>query len=98
MKLKLIKDKYRRARGGTSTFYRIYCQECLHTLGEYQKDGKGLLMRLYQDRFNPATKQVNARKGHCTCSNWFGVPYSFKPENRPAIKLFIGKIYKRKLS
>lgn len=52
MKLKKKKDKYSKARGGTSQFLNIHCGVCGHFLIVYQKDGPGVLQRLYVDRIS----------------------------------------------
>ena len=93
--MKIKRDKYQKTRSGISKIYRIFCAECVSLLGEYQKDGVGQLRRLYQDRYEPVKPQHKARTGYCVCGNWYGVPYIYRKEDRPAIKLFVGKIRKK---
>lgn len=40
---------------------------------------------------------MDIENGHCVCGSWFGVPYIYQQEQRPAIKLFVGKVKKRKI-
>lgn len=48
------RDKYLRARGGTSRMLNITCANCGSFLLRYQKDGPGKLMRCYLNRiFTP---------------------------------------------
>ena len=89
-------DKYRRARGGRSTFYNIACVDCGLILCEYQKDGRGQLRRLYIDRMNHIKVVRGSNKvGKCeNCNNLIGYYYIYKKEKRPALKLFVGAITK----
>ncbi len=48
--MKVIKDKYRHARGDTSKIYLISCVKCGNQLYKYQKDGPGNLRRSYFNR------------------------------------------------
>lgn len=91
--MEIIKDKYRRVRGGTSVIYKITCAECGEYLCHYQKDGGGALRRLYIDRILETSLLIG---GVCPCGNWFGTPYIYKLENRPAIRLRPGAIKKSK--
>jgi hypothetical protein len=93
--MKLIKDKYFRARGSTSKLWRIYCSECNRQLCIYQKDGDGILKRLYNDRISDSLIK-GTTKSMCECGSLFGIPYIYQKENRPAIKLFVGMIRKKK--
>lgn len=92
--IKIINDKYRKARGNSSVMYEIRCAECRRLICLYQKDGRGVLMRMYLDRMK---LKMDIENGHCVCGSWFGVPYIYQQEQRPAIKLFVGKVKKRKI-
>lgn len=96
-KLKLKRDGYMSARGGTSAFLNIYCARCRRWLLLYQKDGPGTLFRLYLDRIH-APEDLKKTKGltcgHCNTS--IGVPMVYKPENRQAFRLIPGAIVRKK--
>lgn len=49
-KIKFKNDKYKKARGGYSRLLDISCEHCQTHLFYYQKDGPGLLKRMYLDR------------------------------------------------
>ncbi len=89
------------ARGGTSSFYEIYCGQCRKWILQYQKDGPGKLFRLYLDRIHaPENLTIDGGQSgglsceHCDIS--IGVPMIYKPEDRPAIRLISGATVKRK--
>lgn len=87
------KDKYLKSRGGTFKIYKIYCKDCGAFLFHYQKDGPGILKRLYLDRIDQS-KDLHL-KGKChQCKKNFGVAYIYEKENRPAIRLFVGAVKK----
>ncbi len=52
MKTRLKSDKFRKARGGRSKVLNIGCEKCGKHLFKYQKDGPGILKRLYLDRIS----------------------------------------------
>jgi hypothetical protein len=105
---KLKRDKYKRARGGSSRLLNLYCANCKEFLLLYQKDGSGTLKRLYLDRiFAPDEvakwqKTMNIKEVPnlvCgSCKTIIGTPYVYEKENRHAILLnphnFIKKISK----
>lgn len=106
--LKFKKDKYQKARGGTSKFLNIYCANCKEFLLLYQKDGPGPLKRLYLDRiFEPEELSRWQEIKNITdvpvltcknCKTVIGTPYIYEKENRHAILLnshnFIQKLRK----
>ncbi len=51
--MKLKQDKYRKDRGGSSKLLDISCKRKRHHLFYYQKDGPGIIKRLYLDRIYP---------------------------------------------
>ncbi len=51
-KHELKKDRFHKARGGTSSFFNLFCANCQQWLLLYQKDGPGTLYRLYLDRIH----------------------------------------------
>lgn len=108
VKFTLIRDKYRKARGGTSRFLDIYCSSCKNHLLLYQKDGPGSLKRMYMDRVfapqkltglqnTPNVKEVRAIRCD-SCNSLIATPYIYEKENRKAFLLnpiaFIKKISK----
>lgn len=99
--MKIRKDKYSRTRGGSSRIYKIYCQSCNNFLLYYQKDGPGIIKRLYLDRiyFEEKIITVNTlKKLVCPmCKTVIGVHMIYKKENRPALRLFLGAINKTKI-
>jgi len=104
----LKSDKYRKTRGGYSSFLNIYCLNCKNHILLYQKDGPGPLKRLYLDRiFAPdnLTSLYLARDikkiPNLVCPNChfhIGTPYKYPKEKRLAFLLnpisFIKKVGK----
>lgn len=96
--MKIKHDQFLRARGGTYKIYDIYCENCGGYLFEYQKDGPGILKRLYYDRISKTASESiqwldEARCWHC--GRTFGTPYIYEKEQRPAIRLFVGSLKKK---
>lgn len=97
-------DKFRKARGGYSRFLSVACKHCGNGILAYQKDGPGLLKRLYLDRIFtpenlaklqtfPISKVSNLI---CPkCKSVLGVPYIYPKEKRSAFRLFVGAITKK---
>lgn len=93
MKTNLKNDKYRRTRGGHSRILDLSCSKCGTHMAHYQKDGPGILKRMYLDRIIGPKIQGNFV---CPkCKELLGVPMVYKKENRPAIRLFEGAVSKR---
>ncbi len=97
-------DKYRKVRGGYSRFLNIACAQCGQTVLIYQKDGPGILKRLYFDRIatphNLANQQKlpisEAQNLECQkCKTVLGIPFIYKKEKRGCYRLFAGAITKR---
>lgn len=91
---KLISDKYRKARGGYSRLLEILCSNCGSHLCFYQKDGPGILKRLYLDRISgldTGSSQLKCSK----CTKQLGSKYNYEKENRPAYLLTPGTIAKK---
>ena len=87
-------DKYRKARGGYSRMLQLSCTNCGHNLFHYQKDGPGILKRLYLDRiqgYSAAASKLSCPK----CQEVLGVKTIYKKENRPAYRLFTGAVFKK---
>ena len=93
--MKLKNDKFRKKRGGQTKLLVLSCGKCGHFLLNYQKDGLGMLKRLYLDRivgsrFSPTSKL------HCSkCRTLIAIPIVYKKENRRALRLFAGAVSKK---
>ena len=92
--MKFTNDKYKKARGGYSRMLELSCASCGATVTNYQKDGPGMLKRLYLDRMN----SVNTDSKFLVCPNChkeLGLYIIYEKENRPAYRLFAGAITKK---
>ena len=90
---KFKRDKYQKNRGGTSKFLDIICDNCGNHVTFYQKDGPGILKRMYVDRFIdiiPSGKSLTCQ----TCSHELGGAMTYKKEDRPAYLLYVGAVHK----
>jgi len=88
---KIKSDRYKKARGGWSRIIKLHCVECGEYLFDYQKDGAGILKRLYFDRI---FKELPKKPLKCKCGQLLGIPIIYKKEERPAIRLFSGVVKK----
>lgn len=102
-KYKLKKDKFTKARGGSSKFMLIRCAKCGHAVLLYQKDGSGRLLRMYLDKIHApaelaglATTVVSKSDMsglHCPeCGELMAVPMVYAPENRLAFRIIRGAV------
>lgn len=99
------KDRYSRARGGSSQFMDIFCAQCRTHILLYQKDGKGALIRLYLDRiFDPSpyrdwqneTDLKRVPRLTCPkCQTVIGMPMIYDSEARLALRLIQGTFSKK---
>lgn len=98
------KDVFKKARGGHSRLMDICCSKCEHHLCFYQKDGPGMLKRMYLDRIYDSKKWSDLQhlpfkrlpRFICdSCHEVLGVPMIYKKENRTAFRLFQGSIQKK---
>lgn len=103
------KDRYRKARGGTSVFLSLSCANCRTWLLLYQKDGPGQLLRLYLDRIHApenleSLQRQFVRQGakeipalRCpSCNALIAVPMVYEKEGRLAYRLIHGTFSKVK--
>ena len=60
----------------------------------YQKDGPGILKRLYVDRISGSACKVGKNLLCPDCKQVIGSYIIYKKENRPAYRLFVGSITK----
>ena len=104
LNIKFKSDKYKKSRGGYSRLLDISCSKCNQHLCFYQKDGPGILKRMYLDRIFESIKYSNLEKlplikiPQLTCSSCkqlIGIPYIYEKENRLAFRLFVGAISKK---
>ena len=54
-------DRFRKSRGGHSRWLMLFCEKCSYDLAVYQKDGPGILKRLYLDRIAPPLELTEAK-------------------------------------
>jgi hypothetical protein len=91
--VKLKNDRFRKVRGGYSRLLEISCSACSETLFNYQKDGPGIIKRLYVDRIY---KDVGGSALKCkNCNNLIGNLTIYEKENRPAYAVKPGTIKKK---
>ncbi|SRR6266481_2249368 len=95
--LKLKKDVFSRTRGGYSRWLLLLCAKCNAQLAVYQKDGPGILKRLYLDRIVKPVMS-DAKNFTCTkCKTLMGILVIYEKEKRPAYRLFAGAVQKKLL-
>ena len=90
-------DKYQKVRGGNSRVLDIICEGCESHVVYYQKDGPGILKRMYVDRFIN-TQPTGDHLSCSSCKRILGILIDYKKENRLAYRLFVGAIRKRIIS
>ena len=104
MKIKFKNDSFKKARGGYSRLLDITCAKCGEHLLLYQKDGPGILKRMYLDRIYESELYagldklalVKVPKLVClSCKELLRVPYIYEKENRLAFRLFVGSVKKK---
>ena len=87
-------DKYRKAREGYSRILQLSCASCGKNLFRYQKDGPGILKRLYLDRI--LDYPIVPAKLVCSkCKELLGSKIIYKKEKRLAYRLFMGAVAKK---
>jgi|SRR3989344_7465588 len=92
-RIKFKSDRFRKSRGGHSRWLLISCAKCKAILFLYQKDGPGVLKRLYLDRI------IGQVKTSCNkCKIVVGIRTLYKKENRSVIRLFVGAVEKQVIS
>ena len=101
MKFEPKNDRYRRARGGLTRLYNLYCSACRHHVLLYQKDGPpGHLVRLYANRIlapESLTEVHSVDAIRCEyCQTLIGVPFVYEKEQRPAFLLEQGSVIKKR--
>ncbi|MCX6744321.1 MAG: hypothetical protein NTX82_02240 [Candidatus Parcubacteria bacterium] len=94
----LKNDRFRKNRGGHSRFLQLFCDKCGYNLAIYQKDGPGILKRLYLDRiiFPKELSDGKSKNLKCkNCNTLLGILIIYEKENRLAYRLFAGAIGKK---
>ena len=91
--MKLKSDKFRKARGGYSRLLKISCSSCGAKLFNYQKDGPGIIKRLYVDRI---FTEINDKNLKCPkCGHLIATIGIYEKENRIVYNVSPGAIKKR---
>ena len=91
--MKLKNDNFRKSRGGYSRLLEISCSSCSKKLFKYQKDGSGIIKRMYIDRIYEDVKGQNLKCKNC--GNLIGRLAIYEKENRPAYTIKLGTIKKK---
>ncbi len=91
----LKNDKYKLARGGYSRLLNISCQKCSDHICNYQKDGPGVLKRMYMDRINEPAVSILKKELTCPNNHLIGIKMIYEKEDRPAFRLFVDSISKK---
>jgi hypothetical protein len=96
--LTLKNDRYRKNRGGHSRLLLLHCEKCKQSVAIYQKDGPGILKRLYLDRIFTPKELSNKRNKNLICKKCktvLGVQDIYEKERRLVYRLFVGAIGKK---
>jgi hypothetical protein len=91
--MKLINDKFRKSRGGYSRLLEIRCSACKEYFFNYQKDGPGIIKRMYIDRIYGIVEGSILRCKRC--NKLIESLIIYKRENRPAYSIQLGTIKKK---
>ena len=97
---KLKSDRFKKAREGSSRWLLLSCAACKNPIAYYQKDGSGMLKRLYLERISGVgDHKVTAGENLVcnACKKVLGTAMVYKQENRPAFRLFPGTVEKELL-
>jgi len=102
--VKFKHDIFKKHRGGRSKLLEITCASCGQHICLYQKDGQGILKRMYFDRIFESKEYSDLKKESLkqtlhficpTCKKVIGIPYIYKKEQRPAFRLIAGSVNKK---
>lgn len=91
-------DRFKKNRGGYSRWLLLNCEKCKNFILFYQKDGPGILKRLYTDRIIVSNKPLGKELICNKCKNVLGIKAMYQKEKRPAYRLFVGAIEKKIIS
>jgi len=95
LKYKFINDNFKRTRGGYSRLLDISCTKCSKHVCYYQKDGPGILKRMYFDRMSDFKLSDDKQLVCLECKGHLGNKIIYEKENRPAYRLFVGSVSKK---
>lgn len=104
MDIKLKNDRFKKNRGGYSRLLDISCEGCGQHLCFYQKDGPGMLKRMYFDRIYDSKEHSDLENLSIlklpqlickNCGRLLGTPIEYKKEKRLAFRLFQGLVTKK---
>lgn len=94
-------DTYRKARGGYARLLGVSCATCGTHLFSYQKDGPGIVKRLYLDRIYQSHTYAGIQHRALEdipqllcphCGEHLGIPIIYQKEQRLAFRLFAGAV------
>ena len=88
-------DKYKKARCGHSRLLKIDCQKCKENICLYQKDGPGILKRMYIDRIINPGVSISKKELLCSKKHLIGIKFIYEKENRLSYRLFIDSVTKK---
>jgi hypothetical protein len=94
-KLAFKSDRFKKNRGGYSRWLLLSCEKCKNPILFYQKDGPGILKRLYIDRIVDGKNFVDKNLVCKECKTVLGIKIVYQKENRQAYRLFAGAIEKK---
>ena len=96
-KFQIKRDEFKKTRGKYSRFLNIYCSHCGEYILLYQKDGPGVLIRLYLDRILAPEKLSSLQSISAiedipqlfcrNCERLIAIPGIFSKEQRNAYLL-----------
>ena len=87
-------DKFQKSRGGNSRVLDVCCKSCKEHIAYYQKDGPGLLKRVYVDRFidiNPNTPGLDGNPVNGFLGGWLDI----KKEKEPGVDFYVAAFRKK---
>src|SRR5215510_8933519 len=94
-------DAYKQARGGYARLLAVSCASCGTHLFYYQKDGPGIVKRLYLDRIYQSKVYEGLQHRALQhippllcpqCGEHLGIPIVYQKEQRLAFRLFAGAV------
>ena len=94
-------DTYKQVRGGYARLLAVSCATCGTHLFYYQKDGPGIVKRLYLDRIYQSHAYAGLQHRALQhlphllclqCGEHLGMPMLYQKEQRLAFRLFAGAV------
>ena len=94
MKKIYTSDKYTKGRGKYVKQIEVHCANCSEYIFSYQKEGNGVLEKLFFDLILDRLSVKNNIKLVCPkCDKLLGTRFIFGKEKRDAFKLYPGAVY-----